>query len=217
MLDRLVVLATFGNEVEAALARNLLQAGGIPAQMEGEGTANIFGSIGNPFGVRLLVFERDLPQAEQVLDEHEAKFQAPAGPPETGLSSQRTCPACGKPFASGLAACPYCGPELDSAGLHDPDDEAITTPDEMARSDAEAQVRRALRAAIIGLLILPPIVNLYSLWLLVRVFSFDGELSPRGLRRYYLALALNLAAIPVSCFMFNSVFHISGQLLRGLL
>jgi hypothetical protein len=63
---------------------------------------------------------------------------------------------------------------------------------------------RAFRAALFGLLFVP--FSLYSVWLLVRLGLFRGNLSAGGMRRFYAALLLN----GVACLFWLSFF---GRLL----
>jgi hypothetical protein len=51
---------------------------------------------------------------------------------------------------------------------------------------------RAWRASVLGLFLLPPLLHLYSMYLLVRASLGGGELSRRANRRFYGALLINL-------------------------
>jgi hypothetical protein len=61
---------------------------------------------------------------------------------------------------------------------------------------------RACRAAIFGLIILPPLLHLYSLWLLARLAVYPGEVSAAGLRKTCAAIAIDVLALvfyPLFC------------------
>src|SRR5262249_5763157 len=56
---------------------------------------------------------------------------------------------------------------------------------------AENLALRAWRGALIGLITLPFILHVYSLWLLVKLANHPEEVSPAGMRRVYGALAID--------------------------
>jgi hypothetical protein len=60
----------------------------------------------------------------------------------------------------------------------------------LATFQGDDLAERAYRAALFGLLFFP--LTLYSLWLLLRLAFFPGDISPGGMRRMYIAVALNL-------------------------
>ena len=72
-------------------------------------------------------------------------------------------------------------------------------------SDAEfpgdADATRALRAAILGFFACPPLLHLYSAWVLLRMDSSSGALSPWGRRKYYLAWAIDLVVVAAACLL----------------
>ncbi|MCP4189726.1 MAG: hypothetical protein GY768_03770 [Planctomycetaceae bacterium] len=57
---------------------------------------------------------------------------------------------------------------------------------------ADEMVMRAWRAAIMGLFICPPLLNIYSMCLLVRVGWGAAKTSPKASRRFYAAMVVNL-------------------------
>jgi hypothetical protein len=75
------------------------------------------------------------------------------------------------------------------SALVDDDAPAAPEPDALAPLDADALALRALRASVVGLVILPPFLHLYSLWLLRRVRV--AELSAVGRRRRAITLAID--------------------------
>jgi len=86
---------------------------------------------------------------------------------------------------------PYRSPQA-STQREKPAVEPATPPADTARGDAQAL--RAWRAAVIGLLICPPVLNLYSAWLLLELAFGDDPLSSAGTRNYYLAWLVDILA-----------------------
>jgi hypothetical protein len=66
------------------------------------------------------------------------------------------------------------------------------TPDEEVDEEAEATVGRAYRAALIGIILCPPLLNVYSVWLLMSVALTKGRLGPAATRTLYVAWAFNI-------------------------
>jgi hypothetical protein len=87
-------------------------------------------------------------------------------------------------------------PVGESGSGLDADIEALRT------SVGDDLAARACRTAIIGLFILPPLLHLYSLWLLARLAMYPGDVSAAGLRKIYAALAIDVLALvfyPLFC------------------
>lgn len=59
---------------------------------------------------------------------------------------------------------------------------------------AEELALRAFRAAVLGFIVLPPVLNVYSLTLLVRAVGAPGDLSARARRQVGLAIAIDAVA-----------------------
>jgi hypothetical protein len=92
---------------------------------------------------------------------------------------------------------PYRSP---AAPLEGPAQPKPRPPADTTFGDARAQ--RAWRAAVVGLLVFPPLLNLYSAWILLELAFRDHPLSPGGSRRYILAWLVNiLACIGVGMFL----------------
>jgi hypothetical protein len=134
MDDRLVEIARYASPNNAAVARNALDAAGIPAFLDGDAMATWFWHFGSALGgVKLFVRSTDASEALAVL--------------------------CGK---------------ADDA-LVAPADDRCPCGGDLAQPESEEEVQRfssptlrAWRAAIIGILLLPPLLSLYSIWLIVR-------------------------------------------------
>ncbi|MDG2382442.1 MAG: hypothetical protein P8N76_12300 [Pirellulaceae bacterium] len=75
-----------------------------------------------------------------------------------------------------------------SVAAHDPTRIVV----ENSAQAADEMVMRAWRAAIMGLFLCPPLVNIYSMALLVRVGFGVAKISPKASRRFYAAIGVNL-------------------------
>ncbi|MFM8271843.1 MAG: putative signal transducing protein [Gemmata sp.] len=69
MAGRLVTIAAFAEATVANAARNALDAAGIPATLNTEGSFGLFGRTVTALSVRLVVREADEPAAVKVLDD----------------------------------------------------------------------------------------------------------------------------------------------------
>ena len=75
--------------------------------------------------------------------------------------------------------------------------ETYATPSDQQpefNEDAEAMLLRAWRAAIIGLLFLPFVLHLYSMYLLIRATMTATSFSPDGQKRFYRTFGVNVVA-----------------------
>lgn len=84
---------------------------------------------------------------------------------------------------------PYRSPQASSHW-----DKAPVEPAPADTRRGDAQALRAWRAAVVGLLICPPVLNLYSAWLLLELAFLDDPLSSAGTRNYYLAWLVDVLA-----------------------
>jgi hypothetical protein len=80
MEDGIVVLRTYGNEVEAGLAASVLEANGIPAQVRADTAGGAYPSMALIFPVRLLVRVEDAALAREILDTPADSFIEDADP-----------------------------------------------------------------------------------------------------------------------------------------
>lgn len=90
-------------------------------------------------------------------------------------------------------------------GVQKPEDVSAQPPSAVGDAEGEIEVpelatfhgddlaRRALRATLFGLGV--PILLPFAVWLLFQLLFYDGELSPRGRRNLYLALAVQGAVV----------------------
>ena len=160
--ESLEVLTSYASAVEAGFAQQILEEAGIQARVGGESTATNLSYVGTAIGgAKLLVRRRDLADAAQVLRDQNTSTEG------------------------------FQWPDF-------PDDEDESEADESAsqgqqRSSAlepSPELLRAYHAAIIGLFIFPLMVQIYSLYLIVRYRLF---LPDRGGNdwRFYVAMIAN--------------------------
>jgi hypothetical protein len=206
MPESFVTVATFEKAAEAQLARNRLEEEGIDAFLEGAETAVMFA---NPGGVKLQVAAEDEDRARAILGQRRNWPDKPERD-DYGLDREASKTAIrGRRFE----------PVQDDYGL---DKEASKTAirgrpfdvedeeEDLPESPADATARRAWRSAVIGLLICPPTLQVYSLWQLLQIPGEEGPLSDTGKRSLYLAIALD-------AMVFGAVALLWLGLLRGMI
>ncbi|MGZ3383236.1 MAG: putative signal transducing protein, partial [Isosphaeraceae bacterium] len=158
MSDRLATIATFGSSIEANLARNRLEAADIKAFLDDEETVGMAWHLTSALGgIKLLVGDRDAEEALAILAESET-----ADLPAPGQADEALPPTSG-------------GEQPSELGRVEVDER------ELALTRREQNADRALRGAVLGLLLLP--LQLYAFWLLLKVFVSDERLSPDKRRR----------------------------------
>jgi len=219
MSDDIVTLASFANPIEAELAKNRLADEGIPAVLSGEMTNAVFG-MNNFFGaVQLLVAERNLLRARAILDnepEEDASEEEPAPAPSTAIKArdwalppapareqnpveQNVQPAPGvtQPADRDADLLQAVGPDLQTA---EPRTDIRSNHGDEREQDYKLHdawgpddyATLAWKSAVIGLLILPPLLHLYSLSCLVRLLFFQrASLSAAGMRNVVRAVLLD--------------------------
>ena len=64
----IVLLRTYGSEVDAALAASVLEANGVPARVSADTAGGAYPSLSLSFPVRLLVRAEDAVLAREILD-----------------------------------------------------------------------------------------------------------------------------------------------------
>jgi hypothetical protein len=201
MSDRMVLLAIYGNPVEAELVRGQLEAEGIRAVVMGTTSGDLFAGMGiGMSNVQLLVPEGDLQRAGDLLDatEEDDEFDedegstAIKGEPERKESSTQVR----APLESSLQdrMPPSDAPPPESADL--PPEEEMPPEEDDEREDrsvtwtADDVAARAFRAAIFGFFTCG-LLHVYALWLVIRLPWVEGELSPTGSRKTVAALAIS--------------------------
>jgi hypothetical protein len=220
MSDKMVLLAIYGNPVEAELARAQLQAEGIPARVMGGTSGDLFAGMGvGVSNVQLLVPEGDYERASQLLDEESEvaresrenrereaeraarrstaiKEPVPAESDSTDIRPAEKSPA---EAAADPAASPETA-EVEAAGadLLPDDDEREERPLTWTADDIAA---RAFRAALFGYFTCG-LLHFYAIWLIIRLPFAEGELSRAGARKAYAAVTLALLPFVVLTLIF---------------
>ena len=177
--DRLVTIATFWSPVEANLARNNLDAAGIRAILVGEETVGMAWHLTNAIGgVKVQVREADADRALVVLDE---------------ISPVHAEPLSTEPDAAGYD--PDIPDEAadDEGDLEDPgepqENRQWEDVSERELNQREKDAEKALRVAMLGLLLLP--LQLYVFWLLGRVYLSEEPLASDKRWAAFIAGAIN--------------------------
>ncbi len=162
MDDQLIDIARFASANEAAIARNALEAAGIPSFLDGAATATWLWHFGTALGgVRLFVRPDDVEQAGAILLHDDAEDASESRPDDAYLPS-------------------------DDSGEPEVEDEAASRL---------LPVTRAWRAAIIGILFFPPLLTLYSMWVLIRHRLLFGGRTRPGDWRAVAAFAVNVMVL----------------------
>ncbi|MCI0462441.1 MAG: DUF2007 domain-containing protein [Gemmataceae bacterium] len=162
----LTTVATFNTPHEAELAKNLLEQEGITAYLADAEAVGMNWMMGVGLGgVKVQVAEADAPRAGAILRVRRRRraTQDDYGVKDRVRSSERL------------------RPRVDPAE----EDEEHDEPEPEANADAT----RAWRAAVIGLLVLPPLLHFYSAFLLFKLLGGRETLSP-GAKRKAIAAAI---------------------------
>ena len=68
MSDTMIVVHSFTSELEAQMARGRLESAGIESLVSSDDCAGLHPHLQGVYGVKLLVFEKDLEQAKEILE-----------------------------------------------------------------------------------------------------------------------------------------------------
>jgi hypothetical protein len=239
MSDELVTLASFASPVAAELAKIRLGEEGIPAMLSGDNAGGLFGgAVGL---VHLLVAEKDCQRAAGVLAEFEneelettedkttaikakecSQQEADDDDPDADLrvrSVERDIvPGPGRP--STAVGAEHAVDSQDEDEDEEDDDLEVTY-------SREALATRALRVAVIGLLlsvslVVTPLIVFFMLWYLYvlglvrQIAKAPGSLSEAGRWKVILTLTITvpilaICALMILAMMFGIGFAILGQ------
>jgi hypothetical protein len=235
MATRLVTLATFPSPVEAALARNILDEAGIRAHAADDATGWAFSGMFG--GVKLLVDEADLERAGDLLDAALGEpLEAEEEPPDAenedtspsdfaeNLADRSpaddnrawTCGDCGARVGHDERRCWSCGASRSGeANPYYVRPESAIAPPPAAKRETPREppehvrdwIDRGWRAACFSAILLPPLFNFYSAWLLLRAASEATDLPPSYNRKFYGAFAINLVVTGLSILIWISVLR----------
>jgi len=115
----------------------------------------------------------------------DVQLQVPAHQAGEALEAMRQCESL---VVAGAAEAPAAEP----GARPDLEEEAS----EISYGDALAS--RAWRAAILGSFVLPPLLNVYSLSVLLQLFGWEGELSPTATRKMRAALIIDCVVLALA-------------------
>jgi hypothetical protein len=167
MADRLVTVATFGDPVEAAMARNALEAGGIRTYLRDEEAVAVNWSLGNALGgIKLQVNAWDFERAELLLS-RQAREAAEQPPAEQALETALTTAEAAEELRHERAE----------------------------QAPANRCADRAFRAAVFGLLFWP--IQLYATWMLLSLLQAEGTVTPDRRWKVWAAVVINIPMLLV--------------------
>jgi hypothetical protein len=214
MSDKMVLLAIYGNPIEAELARAELEAEDIRACVLGAASGDVFAGMGvGVSNVQLLVPEKDYERATRLLAEEsdvgrEAREgrarerrrrkkrstaiqggqDAESGPTDIRPAVESPAQGADSPVPPAEGEERAEEPTEQWPEAEGDDDEREDRPLTWTRDDLAT---RAFRAALFGYLTCG-LMHAYALWLLGSIPSTEGDLSPAGARKAWAALVLTL-------------------------
>jgi hypothetical protein len=155
--------------------------------------------------------EQAITAADNVEELHEQWPDAAVIDPVQGPSW--CCPQCRNAVAEADPHCPSCGTAPN--GLVNPyfarSAEPPLLPAARMSGDAlrhiEQRVARAWRASVVGTFLLPPLLHLYSLYLLLEIGLRGEEMSPKAARYFFATLLLNLTVLLIAGFLGRSILR----------
>jgi hypothetical protein len=166
-MPHMTTIATFGDALEANLARNYLESAGIPSFLADEMTMGVAWHLGVAIGgVKLQVADEIEYEARQALAERAAAVSD--AEPETGAAEDASQPS----------------EPIDAAPPDEP--EVVLTPREL-------NADRAWRGMVFCLFFLP--LQLYIFWLLLKVFLSDERLATPYRHHAIIAAMVNLPIV----------------------
>ncbi len=209
----IVVIDRFANELDAERVRNVLGDNGIMAFVEGANVSTMLSYVGPALGgVRLLVRAGDVQRAKQIVDNLQTEQRSVGTPWYCGVchesldASFEVCWKCGgiradveRPLpeaieddhANSTQTLRTTGDPL-SQRTRDENQSDSALPVDVVNVEAEELCLRAWRSALFGLVTLPVVLHIYSLYLLLSAARLNSKLSEQGQRRFNGALAIDL-------------------------
>jgi hypothetical protein len=202
MSEKLITIATFGNAVEANLAKNRLETAGIHAFLADADTVDmawqLTGAVG---GIKLQIPEGDEEVARSLLEKpFEAASRRAAGRPRKK-----------KRKVIKLTAVTSDGARVGTEEAEEEDDDSPFGEDEEDEEEEEPSeidqvAERAWRGALLGILFLP--IQLYVFGLLLHLIFAREKPSPPLRWKVLAAAAINLPIL-VLCFLFLTANNLS--------
>ena len=165
-----VTVAVFNNEVDAAMARNYLESGGVRAHLLDDATVSMDWALSNAIGgIKLQVKVADFRRAQfllgQLPEDARQNYQ-PAHSQETAFATPET--------------------------LEDLDADTV---EENAKDQA---VDRLFRVAVFGLIFWP--LQIYAFWLLLTLQTVEGVISPNRRWKVLASVMLNVPLLSLVTF-----------------
>jgi hypothetical protein len=198
--EPLVTVATFDSLTQAELARGVLDAEGIRSFLADAETVNMTWSIsGAVGGIKLQVAKSDFLPAERALHTRAGKPKT-RGLDDYGLANRTAitnqpfvvCQDADEPARSNGNSAITDQPGVVQERAAD-DDDAIAEDNE-----AEVMVRAALRAALLGLFLLPPLLHIYSLLLLGSAKELQLPLGERYRKMFKFTAVLDVVMVLIA-------------------
>lgn len=209
----IVVIERFANELDAERVRNVLGDFGITAFVEGANVNTMLSYVGPALGgVRLLVRAGDVPRAKEIIDKLQTE--------QPSEDAAWYCGVCHEQLDASFELCWKCGgvradverpqPGTNEDSLTDSTQTPRTTHDHLSQragdrnqiasvsqadansAEAEELCLRAWRSALFGLVMLPVVLHIYSLYLLLSAARLTSKFSEQGQRRFNGALVIDL-------------------------
>ena len=164
-----VFAGIYTNAIDAAMAKNLLEAEGIKALIADDQAIGMAWQMSIAMGgVKVLVSEGDLPRAEAVL---------------AGLNRSLAHEVSQEPDSN--------AGEGTSTEIYDESSDLETQ--QTACSDRERLAEASWKGSLISILFLP--LQLYVFWMLLRIMSSEAMLRPRFEKLAWWAAAVNIPAL----------------------
>ena len=229
-------VANYGDANEAEHICSILQDNGLAAFVDGAAASSWMPHVGSALGgVSVFVRAEDFAEAREIIDSldlGDKKFLAPwfcgtcleqiEGGFDVCWSCGKTAAEVGAPFPDTASVISEANPpteELAELSEHqqsnpyatprsNPDAKTETPTNEVEiNEEAEDNLKRAFRAAVIGMVFIPVITQCYSMYLLFKALSFSSSFSSKGNLRFFGTIVINVCVIATWGYML-SVFGI---------
>jgi hypothetical protein len=192
MANELVTVYSSFSVEEAHVIKNRLEAEGIKAYLADEITTGFVWHLGNAIGgVKVQVAEPDAERAASILESTGERDELP--PADHYLPTTEES---------------ECGEEIKLRQ----EDAGPQEEDAASESPGDALVTRAWRAAIIGLVLFPPMLHLFSLYQLSKLENPDKELSPSAQRLMTITQIIDWSVIILVFALFLGIRWILSRL-----
>lgn len=195
-------IASYALEVEALHFKSILEDNGIPAFVGGANANTVLSYVGTALGgVNLFVRTSDAVRAAEII--------SPLRDESDSHCEKWFCGNCDEEVDAGFQVCWSCG-QVRAKAEQASRPAANTNNSEVEANDkTEDTLRRAWNASLIGLVTLPIILHLYSIYLLLSVAEQGAKCSPQCRRLIYQTIAANMFAGVVLFAIFFAPYYFS--------